>query len=88
MLPIECESRDPEATFDCDNPEQNGTNVNVVSQHLVTVDSRYGDYGRCNDRERAYHCTCGSSLRPRPCGPAVGMAEVSYIRPIHENARC
>merc|ERR1712185_18285 len=46
MLPVECKSKSWMAHFDCDNPEQNSTS-NVVSQNIVTVDSRFGPYGSC-----------------------------------------
>ena len=75
MLPVECASGDPTAKFDCDNPEQNASDVNIVSQHLVTVDSRFGPYGACNERDGTYSCTCGL----KPCGPRVGQADV-YTR--------
>ena len=77
MLPVECRSGDPMAKFDCDNPEQNASTVNVVSQHIVTVDSRFGDYGRCNVRDGQYHCSCGGYVFPKPCNASVGRAEIA-----------
>ena len=76
MLPVECASSDPLAHFDCDNPEQNASDINVVSQHLVTADSRFGPYGACNEQDGKYTCVCNHG---RPCGAAVGNADV-YTR--------
>ena len=36
-LPVECSSKNPLAKFDCDNPEQNETATNVISQNIVDV---------------------------------------------------
>tara|TARA_B110001452_G_scaffold51122_1_gene39040 strand:+ start:244 stop:1218 length:975 start_codon:yes stop_codon:yes gene_type:complete len=77
MLPVECRSSDPSAHFDCDNPEQNSTS-NIISQHIVTVDSRFGPYGSCNaDKSGTYRCTCGSGFKQKPCGAPVGNVEVA-----------
>ena len=77
LLPIECKSHDPEAHNDCNNPEQNASNINVVSEHLVRVDSRFGPYGRCNEASGQYSCDCGTYSRRMRCGAPVGRAEVS-----------
>lgn len=80
MLPVECsKGRDtPLVKHDCDNPEQNETDTNVVSQHLVEVDSRFGDYGECNvnGNTKSYSCECGALTQLVPCDGFVGMADV------------
>lgn len=77
ILPVECASSSPFARFDCDNPEQNATS-NVIAQHLVTVDSRFGPYGSCNVAAHdQYECHCTDAQRkPVPCGSAVGRVGV------------
>ena len=69
LLPIECTSGDPASRFDCANPEENGTSTNVVSEHIVGVNSDYGEYGRCNIENGKYSCL--------PSEPQVGRADVS-----------
>ena len=61
-----------------DNPEQNSTS-NVVSQNIVTVDSRYGPYGSCNADKTTgtYECQCGSGRKPEACGAPVGETDVA-----------
>lgn len=79
MLPVECRSSNPLAHFDCDNPEQNSTS-NIVSQHVVAVDSRFGPYGSCNANQKTgtYSCNCGSSIfKQKPCGAPVGHVDVA-----------
>jgi len=77
MLPVECASHVPFARFDCNNPEQNSTD-NVISQHLVQFDSRWGPYGSCNMKSPGnYSCECGDGWHHTPCGAAVGRAEVA-----------
>ena len=74
MLPVECKSKSWMAHFDCDNPEQNSTS-NVVSQNIVTVDSRFGPYGSCNaDKSGQYECDCG---KRQACGAPVGHVDVA-----------
>ena len=74
MLPVECKSKSSFAHFDCDNPEQNSTK-NIISQHIVTVDSRFGTYGSCNaDSSGAYQCYCGWHKK---CGAPVGQCDVA-----------
>lgn len=78
LLPVECASHNPLAKFDCDNPEQNNTKTNVISKHVVDVDSRFGVYGRCNVvNDKSYTCSCGKGLFPVPCNASVGQADVA-----------
>lgn len=76
MLPVECKSKSTFAHFDCDNPEQNSTR-NVVSQNIVTVDTRYGRYGSCNQDPDTgkYKCFCG--WPHKRCGAQVGRTDVA-----------
>jgi len=78
LLPIEC--ADPHASkFDCNNPEENSTH-NVVSQHSVAVDNRYGEYASCNEDPATgkYSCVCGQWPHVKPCNkPAVGRVDVA-----------
>eukprot|EP00912_Choanoflagellata_sp_UC4_P001467 UC4_evm1s923 len=76
-LPVECASKNPLASFDCDNPEEN-TASNVIAKHTVTVNPSYGQYGECNLADGQYTCRCGSLDRPAvPCTGPVGRADVS-----------
>lgn len=77
LLPIACRNHDPEAHGLCDNPEQNGTLSNVVSEHLVEVDSRFGEYGACDAQQGVYKCQCGTFFRPVHCNSTVGQADVA-----------
>lgn len=79
LLPVECNSTDPAAKFDCDNPEQNNTNTNVISKHIVDVDDRFGDYGKCNVVNGSFYvCVCGDNpLLPQPCNASVGRSDVA-----------
>ena len=79
LLPIECAKahRHFIPSFDCDNPEQNSTQ-NVVSQHTVEVDDRFGQYGSCTaDGSGTYSCNCGQWIYPAPCKAPVGRTDVA-----------
>ena len=87
MLPVECKSKNPLAHFDCDNPEQNAT-TNIVSQHVVAVDSRFGEYGSCNaNKSGVYECFCGDFHSQKPCGPKVGYTDVATRESKHGHPR-
>jgi len=77
-LPVECASKNPMAKFDCDNPEQNDTDTNVVSMNIVDVDSRYGIYGACNVNEAngTYSCSCRGAPQSF-CNASVGRSDVA-----------
>jgi hypothetical protein len=77
MLPVECMSKDPEAAFDCKNPEQNASSTNLISKSVVAVDQDYGEYGECNAVLGQYHCRCGPFTKMHPCNASVGRADVS-----------
>jgi len=55
-MPIEC-ADDPH-NHDCYNPEVNST-ILVTTKVIVEVDSRFGEYARCNVANGTYSCTCG-----------------------------
>jgi hypothetical protein len=79
-LPVECASTSPLARNDCNNPEQNATNTNVVSMNIVEVDDRYGLYASCNEGQGgAYSCVCRDDhYKTVPCnGSSVGKADVA-----------
>jgi hypothetical protein len=78
-LPVECLSKNPLAKFDCDNPEQNETATNVISQNTVDVDSRFGTYGACNvdEKTKTYSCECKlPNHMTVPCNGTVGQSDV------------
>jgi hypothetical protein len=78
-LPVECLSKNPFAKFDCDNPEQNDTATNVISQNTVDVDSRFGTYGSCNvdEKTKKYSCECKlPNMKTVPCNGTVGRTEI------------
>eukprot|EP00662_Eupelagonemidae_sp_cell21_P055925 gene55925-63768_t len=82
LLPVECASGSPAARSDCDNPEQNNTATNVVSQMRVVADSRWGPYGECNVAGGVYSCVCRDGrARPHPCNASVGRTDVAARRP-------
>jgi len=79
LLPLECTASVPRAHFDCSNPEENGTSTNVVSEHIVMVNTPFGTYARCNEdvAHQSYSCDCGDHPSPIPCtSAAVGRADV------------
>jgi hypothetical protein len=78
-LPVECRSKNPLAKFDCDNPEQNDTATNVISQNTVDVDSRFGIYGTCNvdEKKKTYSCECRlPNQKTAPCNGTVGRSNI------------
>eukprot|EP00035_Acanthoeca_spectabilis_P025175 m.457199 g.457199 ORF g.457199 m.457199 type:complete len:303 (-) comp21211_c0_seq1:60-968(-) len=89
-LPIECSSGNPAAARDCDNAEvANGSSL-VITKLIIEIDSRTGEYGKCNicvngsDHHGnnscvngVYDCTCGGFGPPKPCGQAVGVENIS-----------
>ena len=82
ILPVECAGAFA-PKFDCDNPEANSTS-NVVSQHTVLVDSRFGTYGSCNIKNGQYSCTCPGEWQ---CGAAVGRDDVKARELGHPHPR-
>ena len=79
LLPIECANKSKHyPTFDCDNPEQNST-LNIVSQHTVAVDDRFGTYAPCDVDKKTgnYSCQCGGFFHHTPCKPPVGKVDVA-----------
>eukprot|EP00037_Helgoeca_nana_P017311 m.163931 g.163931 ORF g.163931 m.163931 type:complete len:310 (-) comp23933_c0_seq4:143-1072(-) len=89
-LPIECASGDPAAARDCDNAEVANNSALVITKLIVEIDSRTGDYGRCNIcvngtdnhgnnscTNGVYDCTCGGFGPPEPCGQAVGVENIT-----------
>jgi hypothetical protein len=45
---LQCASGDPAAARDCDNAEVANNSALVITKLIVEIDSRTGDYGRCN----------------------------------------
>lgn len=91
VLPFECSS--PYArTMDCGNSELTSTD-DVISKLVLQVDSRYGEYQRCNYCVNGtdpfsglsctageYFCTCGEVQAPYECtGTAVGAENISTL---------
>lgn len=91
VLPYECAS--PYArTMDCENTELTSTD-DVISKLVLEVDSRYGEYDRCNYCTNGtdpfsgldctageYFCTCGDFFHPYECnGTAVGRENISNV---------
>lgn len=89
VLPIECDS--PNAWVgDCDNEEIVGADT-VISKLTLEVDSRFGEYGRCNFCGNGtdpfsglpcpageYFCTCGDYQNPYQCNEtAVGEQKLA-----------
>jgi hypothetical protein len=86
-LPIECKD-DPSST-DCDNAEVVSKDL-VITKLVLEIDTRFGDYGRCNvcingtDHhgnnscvDGVYWCSCGSWSEPAQCPAAVGRSNIT-----------
>lgn len=89
VLPLECGT--PHAwSGDCDNKEISSDD-DVISKLVIEVDSRFGEYARCNVCDNgtdpfsglacesdAYFCTCGSFKNMTECDEkAVGFLNIS-----------
>ncbi len=84
MTPIECAQNSSATAHDCDNGEVVSDDL-VITKLRLEVDSRWGDYARCNIcingsdhhghdncTDGEYICGCGSFYQPGPCTPPVG----------------
>mmetsp|Transcript_44727 Transcript_44727/g.87652 ORF Transcript_44727/g.87652 Transcript_44727/m.87652 type:complete len:295 (+) Transcript_44727:25-909(+) len=89
-LPIECSNKSGGHHFggDCDNPEVVGSHL-TVTEVVVEVDSRYGNYSECNVCRNStvpftrdvpctdgdYVCVCGKDFHhlTTKCPPTVGV---------------
>ncbi len=80
MLPVEClHHANP---FDCKNAESDNTS-NIVTQNIVLVDTRYGEYASCNIVAGKYHCSCPSGK----CATSVGRVDVKERELSHPRPR-
>mmetsp|Transcript_28800 Transcript_28800/g.92738 ORF Transcript_28800/g.92738 Transcript_28800/m.92738 type:complete len:332 (-) Transcript_28800:104-1099(-) len=92
VLPVECASS-LASPMDCANTELDGDDL-VVSKLELEVDSRFGDYGRCNTcgaegidpfsglpcPANEYFCTCGSYDDPYECASSkVGVENLTQV---------
>eukprot|EP00658_Telonema_sp_P-2_P048187 TRINITY_DN3666_c0_g2_i3.p1 TRINITY_DN3666_c0_g2~~TRINITY_DN3666_c0_g2_i3.p1 ORF type:complete len:185 (-),score=41.19 TRINITY_DN3666_c0_g2_i3:674-1228(-) len=89
-LPMECAKPSPSTQHDCENAEVTSDNL-VITKLVLTVDNRFGEYGRCNVcvngtdhhghnncTDGQYLCSCGERGKPlEECGAAVGQENVT-----------
>eukprot|EP00911_Craspedida_sp_UC1_P002156 UC1_evm4s1656 len=88
-VPLECAHPNAHSAHDCDNPEVIDPNL-IIAEVTLTVDNRFGNYGRCNlcvngtdhhgnnsCTSGDYWCSCGDYTHTAPCGRAVGQQNLS-----------
>jgi hypothetical protein len=86
-LPLEC--KDDPSQNDCKNSEVVSPNL-VITKIIVEVDQRFTGYAKCNIcvngtdshghnncTDGDYICACGDPGKLVPCGPGVGMENIS-----------
>lgn len=93
ILPLECAHPELDFQGECLNDELVADDL-VVSKLVLEVDSRFGEYGRCNVcgengidpfsglscEPSTYFCSCGDYLGAKECdGSAVGMENVGDV---------
>eukprot|EP00656_Telonema_subtile_P053227 TRINITY_DN7647_c0_g1_i6.p1 TRINITY_DN7647_c0_g1~~TRINITY_DN7647_c0_g1_i6.p1 ORF type:complete len:315 (-),score=65.33 TRINITY_DN7647_c0_g1_i6:102-1046(-) len=95
-LPLECAHPTNATARDCDNAEVASDNL-VITELILTVDKRFGDYGRCNVcvngtdhhghnncTDGEYICGCGGYLFPTVCGAPVGIQNITQQVSVHD----
>lgn len=90
FLPMECANGTTIYNqHDCENAEVTANDL-VITKLVLEIDSRVGEYGRCNicvngsDHHGnnscvngVYDCSCGDFSKQQPCGAPVGAENVS-----------